>query len=181
MKSEKQKFIILITLLLCFSCTAFYFGNREKASADSEREEIKTESEETATVSNASVSLGADADFFTDYRIFREKEYDETAESLRVVAEDSTRDEQARAEADTALRQLFSKTAAENSIEKILLGRNYDDALFIYNESMPILILKKQALSPMEIADLKKFVGAYLGIGAETVSVFTVWNDVAAP
>ena len=182
MDKEKKKFYILIVLLICFTCTAWIFGNENRLS-DSESEEkskVTEESEKTdetrETFAETMIST-AETDFFTDYRISREKQRDEISENLRAVAEDVSREEKARSEANASLSRHLAECAAEDSLEKILLGRNYEDVLFIYNSTMPVLIVKKPELSAEEKTELKNFIAAYLGIGADTISVFTVWRE----
>lgn len=167
MRSQKRNFIILLFLLAVFTAGAALF------SVDENMVYENTEEEETETSVSVSSEAFAEEDFFTDFRIGREKRRDEKKELYETILRDPSRGEEAKAEAEAALSKLYRVSALEDQVEDILIGRNYKDVLFVAEEQLSLLIIDQKEISDSEKEALIAFVSAYAGIPAENITVFT--------
>lgn len=180
MEQRKKNFILLLAALLCFSVGAVLFTGDDHVvveQTDETQDENNTETTETEGTEEetvAATTVAEDDDFFENYRMQREQRRDAQIELYQEILDDDTRDEEAKTAAQTSLEKLYNVAATEDKVEEILIGRNYSDVIFIMEDSVSLLIIKKSSLDEEEKAALSAFVTAYTGISSDSLSVFTV-------
>lgn len=186
MEQKHKSFFWLIVALLVFTIGAAVFadGNDMVYEPTEETEEIenteksdKTDKTEAANGTNTEgvlSSAAADRDFFADFRIGRGRRRDEREEMYLRIMEDSTREEAAKAEAESGLSQLYAAAAMEDQVEEILIGRHYRDAIFVLGENISLLMVKEPNLDDGEKAALAAFVCSYTGVEENRLSIFSV-------
>lgn len=191
MEQKSKNFILLLAALACFAVGAALFIGDDDAVYDqteeTQEQDIDNEGEpgtdpeeaedtedgEEAAVSSSAAGNG-DGDFFENYRLQRDKRRDAQVELYREILNDDSRDEEAKASAQATLEKLYRVAAVEDKIEEILIGRNYNDVIFVMEDTVSLLIVKKPSLSEEEKTALTSFVSSYAGIASDSLSVFTV-------
>lgn len=165
MASERKSFFLLIFVLIAFTIGAFLFSENDYMVYD------ETEEKEKDKSVSASV---AEINFFTDFRIHRDRRRDEAKELYCSVLLDENRSEEKRAEAEESLEKLYRVSSMEDRVEDILIGRNYHDVIFVLEDNMSLLIIGQKSLDEEEKENLISFVSTYAGIDAGSLSVFTI-------
>ena len=188
MEQRYKNFLLLLDALACFAVgAALFIGDDDMVYEQTEETQeekdnnggdtVKDQGENAAEEEEAAVSAKTARDgenFFVNYRMQRDKRRDNQTELYRDILNDASRDEEAKAAAQTALEQLYHVAAIEDKIEEILIGRNYSDVIFVMEDTVSLLIVKKASLNEEEKAALSSFVCSYAGITADSLSVFTV-------
>jgi hypothetical protein len=186
MEQRYKNFLLLLAALACFAVGAVLFiGDDDMVYEQTEESEEEdnggngdaVESEETKDGDEAVLSSAVengDTDFFENYRMQRDKRRDAQLELYREILSDDSRDEEAKDSAQIMLENLYQVAAVEDKVEEILIGRNYNDVIFVLEETVSLLIVKKTSLDEEEKAALTSFVSSYAGISADSLSVFTV-------
>ncbi|HMM05870.1 MAG TPA: SpoIIIAH-like family protein [Clostridiales bacterium] len=190
MEQRYKNFLLLLAALACFAVgAALFIGDNDMVyeQTDETQEEKDQNNEKGNTLENqevnaaeedeaaASAKVGSDGEnFFVNYRMQRDKRRDNQTELYRDILNDATRDEEAKTAAQAALEKLYQVAAVEDKVEEILVGRNYSDVIFVMEDTVSLLIVKKQSLSEEEKTALASFVCSYAGIAQDSLSVFTV-------
>lgn len=172
MTPRKKSLFLLLFVLVCFSVGAALFV--DDSDMVYEKKETPAENEKEEKVSAEIGNTVAEKDFFTDFRIHREQRRAAAEELYGEILADEGREEAAKEEARVALETLYRESSLEDQVEDILIGRRYADAVFDINETVSVLIIKKEKLDPQETETLISFVSSYAGIPGENLSVFTV-------
>lgn len=187
MEQRYKNFLLLLAVLACFAVGAALFSGdddmvyeqtdetREEKAGDHEKVDTRNDREVEAEEDTAAVSakLGGE-NFFVNYRMQRDKRRDQQTELYREILKDESRDEEAKAAAQAALEKFYHVAAAEDKVEEVLIGRNYSDVIFVMEDTVSLLIIKKQNLNEEEKTALASFVSAYAGIALDSLSVFNV-------
>ena len=163
MEHKKRNFFILVLLLAVFTFGAAMFSEEEAVYEDTEEEEEAV-----------SATVVAQKDFFSDFRLNRDRRRDAEEELYQSIMLDPTRSEEAKMEAEASLTLLYRISSLEDRVESILIGRDYNDVIFSVEENMSLLMIRKETIDEKEKASLIDFVSSYGGIPAETISVFSV-------
>ena len=156
MEHKKRNFFILVLLLAVFTFGAAMFSEEEAVYEDTEEEEEAV-----------SATVVAQKDFFSDFRLNRDRRRDAEEELYQSIMLDPTRSEEA------SLTLLYRISSLEDRVESILIGRDYNDVIFSVEENMSLLMIRKETIDEKEKASLIDFVSSYGGIPAETISVFS--------
>lgn len=189
MEQRYKNFLLLLAALACFAVgAALFIGDNDMVYEQTdETQEEKDHNEKGDTLDDqevdatkkdeaaVSAKIGSDQEnFFVNYRMQRDKRRDNQTELYRDILSDASRDEEAKAAAQAALEKLYQVAAVEDKIEEILIGRNYSDVIFVMEDTVSLLIVKKQSLNEEEKTALASFVCSYAGIAQDSLSVFTV-------
>lgn len=188
MEQRHKNFLLLLAALACFAVGAALFVSDDNTGYEQTEETLDEDNnnegatengaaDESVKQNEAAVSgdiSGEGDDFFENYRLQRDKRRDGQAELYRDILNDDSRDEAAKAAAQATLEKLYQVAAVEDKIEEILIGRNYSDVIFVMEDTVSLLIVKKQSLKEEEKVALSSFVCSYAGIAADSLSIFTV-------
>lgn len=185
MQQKHKNFILLLAALICFTVGAVLFGGDRNMAFDQNDDpkgnttettntEQKDDTEETVATAAGASDQSEQNDFFENYRLQRQQRRDAQIELYQSILADDSRDEEAKATAQTALEKLYSVASTEDKVEEILMGRNYKDVIFVMEDSVSLLILKKSSLGQEEEQALASFISSYTGVSADKLSIFTV-------
>lgn len=164
---SKKSFFLLLVVLGIFTFGAFFFSDND----DMVYEEKDVSEEDTSPTASSAVE---EKDFFADYRMRRDRHRDEEIEFYEEILKDESRSEDAKREAESALAEIYRKSSLEDRVEAILIGCNYRDVIFAMEDTLSLLMLRRESLEEEEKVKLVDFVSAYAGVSAESISVFTV-------
>ena len=164
MEQKKRNFFILVLLLAVFTFGAAIFSEDKPVYENTEEEEKEA----------VSAVITAEKDFFSDFRLDRDRRRDAERELYESVMLDPTRSEEAKEEAEASLTRLYRLSSLEDRVESILIGRGYEDVIFVAEDTLSLLMIRKDDISADEQTSLIDFVSAYGGIPAESISVFSV-------
>lgn len=140
----------------------FFSGGRDKAPATAAAEE--TVYEEAAAYQS---------DFFSDFRQKRSAWRDQEQEMLTEMMKNGSTEE-AKSAAGEDLKALMQKIKIEDTVEEVLKGRNYQDVIFVLDENLSLLMIKKKDFGKGEQEALLQFAAAAGGTTVDKISFFTI-------
>jgi len=158
---KKNSIKVKVLLLLVGILILMYFLPRENTAAGEDEAIYK---ENTAAY---------ESDFFSDFRLKRAAWRDSEEEAIHALIENGSTEE-AKNTAAADLMTLLRKIETEDMIEEVLKGRQYEEAIFVLDEDLSLLILKKKTFSEGEIEALVQFAAASAGVDSGQISFFTV-------
>ena len=163
MEQKKRSFLILILILMVFTVGAALFSEEKPVYENTDEEE-----------ESVMATLAPKKDFFSDFRLGRDRRRDEEKELYESIIRDESRPEEAKKEAEEALSRFYRIASLEDQVESILIGRNYDDVIFVVEDTISLLMIRKDKIDESEKESLIRFVSSYGGIPADSITVFTV-------
>lgn len=110
-------------------------------------------------------------DFYNEHRLEREKQRSLQLDLLREVVNNSNTSTEVRAEAQKIWLSLTTTIEKELTIEKLVIGKGYKDALLLLNDGAAHLLVKTDVLTPAEAIQIMEIVASTLDIDAVRVRV----------
>ena len=112
----------------------------------------------------------ASPDFFTEYRLERDKVRSERSEMLRDIVKNAPTDE-TRQRAQDAVLKLMTEKQRELEIENLIKARGFSDALILLRENSVSAIVKSNSLSREEVLQVADIISRSVGVKPEDITI----------
>jgi stage III sporulation protein AH len=109
-------------------------------------------------------------DFFTEYRLERDKFRSERSELLRDIIKSSKNDEARQRAQDTVLKLTVNKQK-ESDMENLIKARGFADALVFVQDSSVSAVVKTSSLTRDEVVQVAEVISRVCGIKPEEITV----------
>lgn len=110
-------------------------------------------------------------DFFNEHRLERDKQRSMQLELLREIINNSNTADELRSQAQQAWLALTATMEKELTIEKLVIGKGYPDALLLLNGDVAHLLVKTAGLNQAQAIQITELVASSLQIDANNVRV----------
>jgi stage III sporulation protein AH len=121
-------------------------------------------------VPTETVTAGAAGDFFTEYRLERDKIRSERSDLLREIIKDA-KSEDSRQKAQDAVLKLMLEKQREAEMENLIRARGFADALVVMRDNSVSAIVKTQALTRDEVMQVADVIGRIAGVKPEDIVI----------
>lgn len=112
----------------------------------------------------------ASPDFFTEYRLERDKVRSERSDILREVVKNAKSDE-ARQRAQDSVLKLVLEKQRELEMENLIKSRGFSDALVFLRDNSVSAIVKTNSLTREEVIQVADIISRVAGIKAEDITI----------
>lgn len=112
----------------------------------------------------------ASLDFFTEYRLERDKVRSERSDILREIVKNSKSDEARQQAQDSVLKMVLEKQR-ELEMENLIKSRGFSDALVFLRDNSVSAIVKTNSLSREEVIQVADIISRAAGIKAEDITI----------
>lgn len=112
----------------------------------------------------------ASPDFFTEYRLERDKVRSERSDILREVVKNAKSDE-ARQRAQDSVLKLVLEKQREMEMENLIKAGGFNDALVFLRDNSASAILKTDSLTRDEVIQVADIISRVAGLKAEDITI----------
>lgn len=112
----------------------------------------------------------ASFDFFTEYRLEREKVRSEQSDILRDIVKTAKNDE-ARQKAQDGVLKLVQERKRELEIENLVKAKGFTDAIIFIRNNSVSAIIKTNSLSKEEVIQIADIISKVSGAKAEEITI----------
>ena len=109
-------------------------------------------------------------DFFTEYRLERDKIRSERSDLLRESIKDAKNDE-SRVHAQDIVLKMITEKQKESEMENLIRARGFADSLVFIRENSVSAIIKASSLSREEVVQVADVISRVSGIKVEDISI----------
>ena len=109
-------------------------------------------------------------DFFTEYRLERERIRSEKTDLLRDVIKNVTNDKDKKTAQDAILKIMTDKQK-ESEIENLIRSRGFSDALVFVDEHSVSAVIKASSLAKEDVVQVADIISRVSGIKAEDITI----------
>lgn len=109
-------------------------------------------------------------DFFTEYRLERDKIRSERSDLLRDSANTAKTDDSRQKAHDTMIKMVLDKQR-ETEIESLIKARGFSDALVFIKDNSVSAVIKTSSLSREEVVQVADIISRVAGVKAEDITI----------
>lgn len=109
-------------------------------------------------------------DFFTEYRLEREKIRSERSDILRDIMKNAKADDTRHKAQDTVLKMTMEKQR-ESEIEGLIKARGYSDALVFIRDNSVSAVVKTTSLTKEDVVQVAEVISRVAGVKAEDITI----------
>lgn len=153
--------IAVIVLVICIWGTSSLFQARVDHS---------TAMQVTKSVAAEQVIPAGSPDFFTEYRLEREKIRSERSDLLRDSIKHA-KNEEARMRAQDIVLKLITEKQKEAEMENLIRAKGFADSLVVIRENSVSAIIKATSLSRDEVIQVADLINRVSGVKLENISI----------
>lgn len=182
MKEFKKKNIVLFALVMTLvvvsyvNYTLFYDGEDvSKTSANVDEDPVNTQLV-NANVSEEDIMGGKvliDEEFFTNYKMERDKTRSSSIEALQSVSEDETASKEIIAKAQEEIISLVGLSEKELIVENLIKSKGFDDCVVLIHSGNANVILLSNGITPAQAAQIQDIVSKECAIEISNISIAT--------
>lgn len=174
----RLKSLVIFGMIL-LSITFFWLGLGEwqKYRNNVTEQEKAVQSADTLTLTEPMVTIVAEEestgkdDFFSEYRLQRERTRSEQLEILREVVSNPNSSAQVRQQAQLKLIEIADNLEKVSKTENTLIAKGFRDAIVVMQEQAVMVILPSEGLRQDEIARVADMVVKIMGCKLEDVVI----------
>jgi stage III sporulation protein AH len=159
--------VIVVALFLSYSFYLILFGLPETKEVLQVAKKVETDAEFSASYVN---TLAVQPDFFTEYRLEREKIRSERADLLREILNSAKTDE-TRLEVQQAILEMTLEKERESEMENLIKAKGFGDALVFIRDNSVNAVVKSASLSKDEVLQVADVIGMISGTKTENITV----------
>jgi len=180
MDKTKRKNVILVGLVSCLlvvsilNYTLFYKPDTSSVSNmdnnnPSNATLVSNISEEDVLSGNATLSN----EFFSEYRLNRDKIRSQNLEALQNIAKDSSADKEIIKEAVEESVKISKLSETELVVENLIKSKGFDDAIVIMHEGYANVIVDAEQLTPADASKIQNIVNKECSIDISKITIAT--------
>lgn len=180
MNKIKKKNAVLVGLVTCLlvisiaNYTLFYKGDSSSVANVNNNEPsnatlVSNISEDDVLSGNAELS----DEFFSEYRLNRDKIRSQNLEALQNIAKDSSADKNIVKEAVEESVAISKLSETELVVENLIKSKGFDDAIVIIHEGYANVIVDADELSPADASKVQNIVNKECKIDISKITIAT--------
>ncbi len=182
MKKVKKKNAVLLGLVACLlaisiaNYTVFYNDDTSVSNVDdgpSNATLVSNITEEDILSGNAELS----SEFFSEYRLNRDKVRSQNLEALQNITKDTSLDKDIIKEAVEESVNISKLSETELVVENLIKAKGFDDAIVIIHEGYANVIVDAASLSPADAAQIQNIVNKECKIAISKITIATSNNS----
>lgn len=165
---KSGKYIVFALLMLIVGATVclwWFEQNTRQARVDR-----SNAMQVSKSIMTEQVVPAASPDFFTEYRLERDKIRSERSDLLRETIKNA-KTEDARQHAQDTMLKLVQEKQREMEIESLIKARGFADALVFIKDNSVNAVVKTTALSREEVTQVADIISRVAGIKAEDITI----------
>jgi stage III sporulation protein AH len=166
-KLGKPLLSVICVVLFALVASSIYNYGREYRSAKVDRSNAM---QVVKPLPGEPANLVPAADFFTEYRLERDRLRSERSELLREVFKSAKNDE-ARQKAQDAILKLTVDKERESEMENLIKARGFSDALIFMRDNTVSAVVKAQTLSREEVIQVADIISRVAGVRSEDITI----------
>ncbi|WP_378955571.1 SpoIIIAH-like family protein [Pelosinus sp. sgz500959] len=159
--------IILFGIMIVIALLVGIWGHSSFLQA---RVDHSTAMQVTKSVAAEQVIPVSSPDFFTEYRLEREKIRSERSDLLRDSIKNAKNDE-ARIHAQDIVLKMMTEKQKEAEMESLIRGKGFADSLVFIRENSVSAIIKATSLSREEVVQVADLINRVSGVKLENISI----------
>jgi len=164
---RRSRVLRIVLFAAIVACLIWYVAQKR-----AEFLKMPATSPKTAGVASTSqVAEPAQADYFADSRIERERQRSQELERLREIASSASADAQVKKEANQRLLTLAQDAARESEVEHLVRARGYDDALAFVGNGALVVVIRARELTQLDVARISDIVTRLVGIKPDAMRI----------
>ncbi|MGN8912812.1 SpoIIIAH-like family protein [Anaerofustis butyriciformans] len=182
MKNVKKKNAVLLGLVACMlaisiaNYTVFYNDDTSVSNVEdgpSNATLVSNVTEEDILSGNAELS----SEFFSEYRLNRDKVRSQNLEALQNITKDTSLDKEIIKEAVEESVSISKLSETELVVENLIKAKGFDDAIVIIHAGYANVIVDAASLSPSDAAQIQNIVNKECNIAISKVTIATSNNS----
>lgn len=162
------KYIVLAVVLLMVGAVACLWWLEQNARQA--RVDRSSAMQVSKSVATEQLVPAASPDFFTEYRLERDKIRSERSDLLRETIKNA-KTEDARQHAQDTMLKLVQEKQREMEMESLIKARGFADALVFIKDNSVSAVVKTTALSREEVAQVADIISRVEGIKVEDITI----------
>lgn len=166
-KLGKPGLAVIALTVLAILVTGLISYGREYRSVRADRTNAMQVVRPLANEQNTTVAV---ADFFTEYRMERDRLRSERSEVLREVIK-SSRTDDARNKAHDAVLKMVLDKQRESEMENLIKARGFSDALVFVRDSTVSVVIKTGSLNRDEVMQVADIISRVSGVKPEDITI----------
>lgn len=163
--NKKKLILIGITIILIL-----FMGVWSHRSLFQARVDHSTAMQVTKSVAAEQVIPISSPDFFTEYRLEREKIRSERSDLLRDSIKNA-KNEEARVRSQDIVLKMITEKQKETEMENLIKGKGFADSLVFIRENSVSVIIKANSLSREEVIQIADLINRVSGTKLENISI----------
>lgn len=167
LRSVNKKKIILVGIMMILVLLIGVWSHRSLFQA---RVDNSTAMQVTKSVAVEQVIPVSSPDFFTEYRLEREKIRSERSDLLRDSIKNAKNDESRIHSQDIVLKMITEKQK-EGEMESLIRAKGFSDSLVFIRENSVSVIIKANSLSREEVVQVADLINRVSGVKLENISI----------
>lgn len=181
MKNVKKKNAVLLGLVACLlaisiaNYTVFYNDDTSVSNVEdgpSNATLVSNVTEEDILSGNAELS----SEFFSEYRLNRDKVRSQNLEALQNITKDTSLDKDIIKEAVEESVSISKLSETELVVENLIKAKGFDDAIVIIHEGYANVIVDAATLTPSDAAQIQNIVNKECNIAISKITIATSNN-----
>ena len=182
MKNVKKKNAVLLGLVACMlaisiaNYTVFYNDDTSVSNVEdgpSNATLVSNVTEEDILSGNAELS----SEFFSEYRLNRDKVRSQNLEALQNITNDTSLDKEIIKESVEESVSISKLSETELVVENLIKAKGFDDAIVIIHAGYANVIVDAASLSPSDAAQIQNIVNKECNIAISKVTIATSNNS----
>lgn len=167
-KKGKSRIVVGGVVILILVCVAGYihFSNANLSA----RADRSNAMQVTKQVTTEQATPVAGPDFFTEYRLERERVRSERADLLRDIIKNAKNDESRQHAQDSVLKMAQEKER-ELEMENLIKARGFSDALVFIQDSSVSAVVKTPSLTREEVLQVADVISRVSGVKQEDITI----------
>jgi stage III sporulation protein AH len=165
-KINKNMVLVIVVVIVLLLILGF-LGSRYVLQARVDR---STAMQVTKSVAAEQVIPVNSPDFFTEYRIERDKIRSERSDLLRESIKNAKSDD-SRAHAQDIVLKMITEKQKETEMENLIRARGFADSLVFIRENSVSAVIKATSLSREEVVQVADVISRISGIKVEDISI----------
>lgn len=168
LREHKKSLLLVAGLLVAVVAGAGIWlsrGDDQQAKADR-----SNAMQVTGTVLSEQASQVMSTDFFTEYRLERDKMRSEKSDLLREAMK-SAQTEDSRQKAQESVLKMVQEKQREAEMENLIKARGFADALVFYRDQSVSAIVKTSTLSRDEVIQVADVISRVSGVKPEDITI----------
>ncbi len=177
---RKQIIIFILTLTLCAAIVInWYYTGRGNVPSTPEKE-IQQNLGEAKQVSTdeSAVSASAAQTYFTNAKLKRDAECDESKDMLKDIIESKDSGEASVKDAQEKLNKIIDNSKLQVDAENIITAKLNCESLVIINSDSSEILIPEKSLNDNAAIQIKEVILSKTGLPAEKISIIGVKNVV---
>lgn len=162
-----KKIVMLTGMVIVLALIVGFWGNKYLLQARVDR---STAMQVAKSVTVEQVIPVNSPDFFTEYRIERDKIRSERSDLLRESIKNAKNDE-SRGRAQDIVLKMITEKQKETEMESLIKARGFADSLVFIRENSVTAIIKASSISREEVVQVADVISRVSGVKVEDISI----------